>query len=82
MHHHIQVIQKNPSALTITLHSNWPVAFLFQTLLDKLGDALNLNYIQTATDYEVIGDDQPFFNIQNENVFGLFLQSRSSYLYG
>lgn len=82
MHHYIQIVQKNPSTLTITLHSNWPVALLFQTLLDKLGDALNLNYIQTATDYEVIGDDQPFLNIQNENVFGFFLQSRSSYLYG
>ena len=83
MNHEIHVVEQHPFRLLVTLHMSRMQARFVQSLLDLVGDRLNLAWIRATADHKVIGEGaRSFFQLKYGDFFGLlFLACADSFRY-
>jgi len=75
MHDHIATVEQHPSVLSIALIAARPHMQLPEPVFDGIGDCLNLPGIRASADYEIVGDDGLFVNIQHDHIGRLLIHS-------
>ncbi len=74
MDHDIDVIYENPLLRRIALHMPRPVTLGLQTIEHAVCDGLDLTVDCAIADNEVIGGRAKLAEIDDDYIFGLFLQ--------
>ena len=77
MHQEIAVIGQNPFALGVAFDADGAVALQPQLPVDLIGDGLHLPLVVAGADDEIIGKGGDAAQVQNDQVFGLFVFGRA-----
>jgi hypothetical protein len=70
---HVPIIEKDPAALVNSFAAAGAYLLFVEFFFNITGDGFYLPFAVTATNYKIIGYDRNFANVQQDDIFGLFV---------